>query len=99
MNAFRKIRVLALVGLLALVVFGIGAATAEAGGCHRGGYSSSYCSYPSYNYCNYGSYCNYDYSCFYPKTCSYPVTVFDCFGRPYTVWQPGYGGVPVNSLP
>jgi hypothetical protein len=92
MNAFRKIRVLALVGLLTLVVFGIGATTADAG-CHYGGYSSSYCYYPSY------SYCNYDYSCFYPKTCSYPVTVYDCFGRPYTVWQTGYGSVPVNYLP
>jgi hypothetical protein len=102
MNAFRTTRVLVLFGLLALVVFGIGAATAEAGGCHRGGgygysssycYSPSYCSYPSYNYCN------YDYSCYYPKTCSYPVTVFDCYGRPYTVWQTGYGSVPVSYLP
>lgn len=107
MNAIRTFRVLFVVGMLTLVMFGIGAATAEAGGCHYGGYSSSYCSYPSYktcyypsyNYCNYGSYCNYDYSCFYPKTCSYPVTVYDCFGRPYTVWQTGYGSVPVNYLP
>ena len=107
MNAFRKIRFLALVGLLTLVVLGIGAANAEAGGkCHYGGYGSSYssycnytpsyCSYPTYNYCNYGS---YDYSCYYPKTCSYPVTVFDCYGRPYTVWQTGYGSVPVSYLP
>jgi len=89
MNAFRKSRVLVLVGLLSVVVLGLAAATAEAGGCHRGGgYSSSYsnyspsycntsyCSYPSYNSCNYGS---YDYGCFYPKTCSYPVTVLDCY--------------------
>jgi hypothetical protein len=95
MNAFRKIRILTLVALLALVVFGIGAATAEAGyhcGYKYASYSPSYCYYPSYNYCN------YDYSCFYPK-CSYPVTVYDCFGRPYTVWQTGYGSVPVNYLP
>jgi hypothetical protein len=98
MNAFRTIRTFALVGLLAVIVFGIGAASADAGGkCYYGGgYSSSYCHtptynncyYPSYNYCNYPT---YDYSCFYPKTCSYPVTVFDCYGRPYTVWQTGYG--------
>ncbi len=100
MNAFRTTRVLALVGLLALVLFGIGAATAEAGGCHYGGYgfrhvsySPSYCSYPSY------SYSNYDYGCYYPRTCSYPVTAFDCYGRPYTVWQTGYGSVPVSYLP
>ena len=115
MNALRTIRVLALVGLLTAVVFGLGASTADAGGgCHYGGgYSSSYCnyspsycktsycSYPSYNYCSYPSYnyCNYDYSCFYPKTCSYPVTAFDCYGRPYTVWQTGYGSTPVAILP
>jgi hypothetical protein len=109
MNAFRTIRVLALVGLLTAVIVGFGAVSAEAGGCHSGGYSSycnyspSYCSYPSYcktSYC-YPSYnyCNYDYSCFYPKTCSYPVTVFDCYGRPYTVWQTGYGSTPVAVLP
>jgi hypothetical protein len=100
-----------LVGLLTLIALGLGAATAEAGGCHRGGgysssycnytpsycnYTPSYCSYPSYNYCNYPS---YDYSCFYPKTCSYPVTAFDCYGRPYTVWQTGYGSTPVAILP
>jgi hypothetical protein len=112
MNAFRTIRVQALVGMFALVLIGLGAATAEAGDCHRGGgYSSSYCnyspsycktnycSYPSYNYCYYGSYCNYDYSCSYPKTCSYPMTVFDCYGRPCTVWQTGYGSAPVAILP
>jgi hypothetical protein len=107
MNAFRKIRVLALVGLLALVVFGIGAASAEAGGkCHYGGYSSSYCYtpnyyktcyYPSNNWCNYGY--GYDYNCFYPKTCNYPVTTYDCYGRPFTVWQTGYGTTPVSYLP
>lgn len=99
MNAFRKSRVLVLVGLLALVVFGIGAATAEAGGCHRGGgYSSSYCNYPSYNYGSYCNYPSYDYGCYYPQTCSYPVTTYDCYGRPITVWQTGYGSVPVNYL-
>lgn len=97
MNAFRKFRVLALVGLLTAVVFGLSAATAEAGGCHYGGYGghTSYSShyYPSYHY---GS---YDYSCYYPKSFSYPVTSFDCYGRPFTVWQTGYGTVPVNYLP
>jgi len=110
MNAFRKTRVLALVGLLTLIALSLGAATAEAGGCHRSysycnytpsycNYSPSYCSYPSYNYCNYGSYCNYDYSCYYPTTCSYPVTTFDCYGRPYTVWKTGYGSPSVAILP
>ena len=101
MNAFRKIRTLALVSLFVLGLLGIGVGTADAGGCHYGGYgfhhvsySPSYCSYtPSY------SYSNYDYSCFYPKSCSYPVTVYDCYGRPYTVWQTGYGNVPVSYLP
>lgn len=95
MNAFRKIRVLALVGLFALVLFGIGAASAEAGGCYYGGYGFKHISY-SPSYCSYPV---YDYSCYYPKTCSYPVTVYDCFGRPYTVWQSGYGSVPVSYLP
>lgn len=106
MNAIRKFRVLALVALLAVAVLGVGAATAEAGGgCHYGGYggykcyypSYNYCSYPTYNYCNYGY--GYDYSCYYPKTCNYPVTSFDCYGRPSTFWQTGYGSVPVSYLP
>lgn len=106
MNALRKVRVLALVALLVVVVFGIGTASAEAGGkCHYGGYggySSSYCYTPTYyKSCYYPSYdyCNYDYSCYYPKFCSYPVTTYDCFGRPYTVWQSGYGVAPVSYLP
>ncbi len=106
MNAFRKIRVLALVGLLTVVVLGLGAATAEAGGgCHYGGYGGKYisyksCYYPSDNYCSYPSYnyCNYDYGC-YPYTCNYPVATFDCYGRPYTVWQTGYGSTSAAILP
>ncbi len=88
------------------MVFGLGAATAEVGGFHRGGgfgYRSNYCyslSYYKTNYCSYPSYnyCNYDYGC-YPYTCNYPVTTFDCYGRPYTVWQTGYGSTSAAILP
>ncbi|MEX2316695.1 MAG: hypothetical protein WD669_06060 [Pirellulales bacterium] len=103
MNAFRKIRMLSLVLLVALMVVGLAATSAHAnGGCYNGSskYFNTSCYYPTYtNYGNYG----FDYSCFTPATyCApqpycFPVTMYDCYGRPYVVWQNSYGQtLPVN---
>jgi hypothetical protein len=106
MNAFRKIRLLSLIVLVALLAAGLATTSAHANGsCH----TPKYCA-PSYcttNYC-YPSYCNYsfDYSCFqpasycYPQQYCFPVTVYDCYGRPSVVWQTSYGQTLYNaSLP
>jgi hypothetical protein len=110
MNAFRTIRTLSLILLVALLAINLTATSATAGGncyspkyCGPSYYSSNYC-YPTYtNYCNYG----FDYSCFQPAVsyCApqqycFPVTTYDCYGRPTIVWQTSYGQTIYNaSLP
>jgi hypothetical protein len=98
MNAFRKIRMLVLVLMVALVVVGLAAASAQASGnCHGSTkFFNTSCYYPSYpSYANYGA---FNYSCFTPAVayCAtqpycFPVTMYDCYGRPYIVWQTSYG--------
>jgi hypothetical protein len=96
MNAFRKISLVVLVAFVAVFALGVFASSAEAGGCHSSGYGGG----SSTKFCDYGSYGNYT-SCYggnwywpttYPcvKPISYPVTYYDCYGRPYVVWQTSY---------
>jgi hypothetical protein len=102
MNAFRKSSVLVLVAFVAVLALGL-VSSAEAGGCHSGGYgySTSYSHYPSSYNC-YGNSCYYPTSNYYPTTSyypttyscykpvCYPVTTYDCYGHPSTVWQTSY---------
>src|SRR5262245_36038956 len=105
MKTVRKISLLVLVAFVAVFALGSFTSSAEAGGCHSYGYSSyspsfKYCDYNSYKpYC-YGDYCYPSYtSCYYPtyncvKPINYPVTYYDCYGRPYVVWQTSYSYTP-----
>lgn len=110
MNAFRKTSLLVLVAFVAVLALGVFESSAEAGGCHSSGYGggsySSYCNYGNYgNYSScYGGSCYpascYSGSCYWPTTyqcvkpVSYPVTFYDCYGRPYVVWQTSYSYQP-----
>jgi hypothetical protein len=106
MNALRKNRWFVLFGLFAALAIGFFASNAEASGCRGYGfsyasYAPKYCYTPTYgaypSYPSYGAY--YDYSCYLPAVqhCAtpycYPVTSYDCYGRPYVVWQTGYNAV------
>jgi hypothetical protein len=103
MNAFRKIGLVAVVALVAVFALGFLSSSAEAGGCHSSNYGGSFSKYcGSYgNYNCYGGSCYpttscYGGSCYWPTTynclkpTSYPVTYYDCYGRPYVVWQTSY---------
>jgi hypothetical protein len=109
MNALRTTRWFVVFGLFVVLAVGFAAPSAVASGCHGydfnySSYSPKYCNY-SPTYCAYPSYANYacyDYSSYLPavqycaKPYSYPVTSYDCFGRPYVVWQTGYNSTPVT---
>lgn len=80
MNTFRKSSLFVLVAVVAVLAVGVMHSSAEAGGCHSGGYGSSYskhCYSPSY--CNYGSYNNCYSNCYYPTSCYYPATYSSCY--------------------
>ena len=92
MNASRKIRLVGLLSLVAVLALGMSVASAEAG-CHYN-FNPSHSSYSSY--CNYG-YCPTVYRPvvkYVVKPYSYPVTLIDCYGQPYVVWQTSYQTVP-----
>ncbi|MEX2308234.1 MAG: hypothetical protein WD738_11605 [Pirellulales bacterium] len=101
MNAFRKFRLVILFGLVAALALGVSVATAEAGGHHTFyKFHNVHSSYPSH--CNYGHY----YPTLYQpmvnyvvKPYSYPVTLVDCYGQPYVVWQTSYQSVPTSYYP
>jgi hypothetical protein len=113
MNALRHTRLFVLVGLLAVIVLGLSATSAEAGGYgFKTFYSPSYCNYtPTYytaSYCTYPNYCNYgtyNYGCYTPAVnyCPgpycYPVTTYDCYGRPSVAWNTSYSTIPVHYAP
>jgi hypothetical protein len=88
MNVFRKISLVVLVALVVVVAFGVLGSSAEAGGHghgHHHHHGHFHVKYPSY--INYGAYWpTYQYV----KPVSYPVTYYDCYGRPYVVWQTSY---------
>jgi hypothetical protein len=88
MNVFRKASVLVLVAFVAVLAIGMFQSSAEAGGCHSYGYH--HVKYPTVSYSPYNN-C-YSGTCYWPtyhvaKPISYPVTYYDCYGRPYIVWQ------------
>lgn len=87
MNAFRGISLVILVAIVAVFAVGVLGSSAEAGqhghGHHHHGHF--HLTYPSY----------VDYGTYWPtyqsvKPISYPVTYYDCYGRPYIVWQTSY---------
>jgi hypothetical protein len=100
MNALRKFCAAILLSSLSVLALGAFAAPAQAGqpycgpyGCHK---TPVYCNtlhfYPTSGLC--GNYCRTTtclptYNCC-PKPTCYPVTLYDCFGRPYVVYQTGY---------
>jgi hypothetical protein len=100
MNAFRKTSLFVLVAFVAVLALSVFPSSAEAGGCHSSGYGGGI--YSSYsNYGNYGNYSScYGGNCYWPTTyqyvkpVSYPVTFYDCYGRPYVVWQTSYSYQP-----
>jgi hypothetical protein len=86
MNVCRRISLVLLVSLVAVFAFGAWSPSAEAGhhghGHHHHGHF--HVKYPSHVH----------YDTYWPhvvKPVSYPVTYYDCYGRPYIVWQTSYG--------
>jgi hypothetical protein len=91
MNAFRKASLVFVVALVAVFALGAFQSSAEAGGHnhhghnHHGhhfhhGHHHHVKYYPSHYWPTYD----------YVKPASYPVTYYDCYGRPYVVWQTSY---------
>lgn len=103
MNGFRKIG-LFFVAVVIVVALGAFQSSAEAGGHHSSGHKS----FHSPSHFNYGGFSKYGscyggncYTSYYLPTshacikpASYPVTVYDCYGRPYVVWQTSYSYHP-----
>jgi hypothetical protein len=97
MKAVRKISLFVLVAFVAVFALGAFTSSAEAGGCHSYGFSS----YPSYGH-SHAVHKHYDYhypvsywpTYDYVKPISYPATYYDCYGRPYVVWQTSYSYTP-----
>jgi hypothetical protein len=86
MNAFRKAGLAVVITLVAVLALGVIQPSAEAGGHnHHGhhfhhGHHHHVKFYPTYYWPTYN----------YVKPVSYPVTYYDCYGRPYVVWQTSY---------
>jgi hypothetical protein len=94
MNAFRKISLVVLFAVVAVFAFGVSSPTAEAGhhghGHHHHHHGHFHVKHPSYVH-----YDTYWPSQHFVKPLSYPVTYYDCYGRPYIVWQTSYGTNPL----
>jgi hypothetical protein len=100
MNAFRNIRALILFGLLAVPALSLGPAPAQAGGLHKLHSPKVHSVYPSYFH--HAHYCPNVYQPivkYVVRPYSYPVTLVDCYGRPYVVWQTAYRTVPATYYP
>jgi hypothetical protein len=99
--SFRKFRFVVLLGLVAALAFGASADTAEAGGHHTlYNFHNVHSAYPNHFY--HAHYCPTVYQPivkYVAKPYSYPVTLVDCYGRPYTVWQTSYQTLPTTYLP
>ena len=98
MNAFRKTRLFVLIGFVAVLALGFTAMPAEAGSHHNfHHFHNVHSFYPSY-----GNYCPTVYQPivrYVVKPYSYPVTLIDCYGQPYVVWQTSYQTVPTTYFP
>ncbi len=77
MHSLRKVRFLALAGLVVLVLGSVAATSAEAGCGH--GYATHVV---ASHYAPVGHWVLRPYT--------YAVTHFDCYGHPYIVWKTGY---------
>jgi hypothetical protein len=90
MNAFRKIGLVVLIALVAVFALSLLESSAVAGGHH--GHGHHHHGHFHVKYLDYGAYWpTYQYV----KPISYPVTYYDCYGRPYVVWQTSYNTNPV----
>jgi hypothetical protein len=94
MNAFRNSRLLVLVAFVAVLALGLAVAPADAGNHHN-----------FHNVHNFHHVKHFHHGHFWPthyqpvvkyvvKPYSYPVTLIDCYGQPYVVWQTSYQTVP-----
>ena len=101
MSAFRKIRLFVLFAFVAVLAVSLCASPAEDGGhqkVHNVHKVDGF--YPCHF--NYGHYCPTTYQPivkYVVKPYSYPVTLIDCYGQPYVVWQTSYQTVPTTYLP
>jgi len=96
MFASRKVRMLALVGMFAVLVFAATAATAEAGNGHR----------ILHNQLHFAHQAHFAHQVYFTPVVkyvvqpyTYPVVLVNCYGQPYTVWQTVYRTVPVRVFP
>ena len=87
MFASRKIRALALIGLVAALFVGMAGTSAEAG------YYSKHVVYNPVHFVKY-----HPTPCikYITQPYKYPVVVYDCYGLPSTIWKMGYKTVPVT---
>jgi len=100
MNPSRKTRLVVLFALVALLGLSLSAVPAEAGGQFKFQVHNVHSTYPSYF--NYSHYCptgDQPIVKYVVKPYSYPVTLIDCYGQPYVVWQTSYRTVPTTYLP
>jgi hypothetical protein len=87
MFASRKIRMLALVAIVAALFIAVAGTSAEAG-CHCGHV------YKPVHFVKYAPLIPITKYITQPYT--YPVVVYDCYGLPQTVWKTGYKTVAVT---
>lgn len=92
MYAFRRISLVVLVALAAVFAFGVLGSSAEAG--HHG-HAHQHHGHVHVKYPSYAHYDTYWPTHEFVQPFSYPVTHYDCYGRPYIVWQASYGTNPL----
>lgn len=92
MNALRKTRLVVLFAVLALVLVGVAATSAEAG-CHKT-YYGGHGHYNNFHVAHYTPIVHH-----IPQPYTYPVVLYDYLGQPYTIWKTAYTTVPVQYFP
>lgn len=98
MNAFRRSRLIVLLGLVAVLALSLSVATAEAGG-HKHFHKFHHFGHKQFHYGHYWPTHYQPIVKYTVKPISYPVTYYDCYGQPYVVWQTTYNTVPINYHP
>ena len=83
----RKIRALALVGLVAALFVGMAGTSAEAG---------VYQHHVGYKPVHFVKYVPTPHIKYVAQAYKYPVVIYDCHGYPNTIWKVGYKSVPVT---